>query len=116
MSMELHFNICGLESSALLNADIPDLKEKINQEISAHLSYSCCFWADHISSVPSDKASMEKVKEVVEEQLLYWLEVMSLLNEMNRVAPTLNMLLEWLKVCAIEYLGRILLSNPAAYK
>lgn len=95
MSTKLCFNICNLTTSTRLNADVPGIKEKVAQGIPSHLSYSCCFWADHLSDAPFSEGLMKTVKKVLEDGFLYWLEVLSLLGDMNRVAPTLKVVLDW---------------------
>jgi len=37
----LCFNICDLQSSYLLNSEVPDLTERVKAKILPHLSYSC---------------------------------------------------------------------------
>lgn len=64
MSIKLRFNVCDLETSLLFNVDVPDIAKKIKNGIPSHLSYSCHFWANHLTSVPFDKGLMKKVKEV----------------------------------------------------
>lgn len=98
MSAKLCFNICDLETSTLKNADVPDIEEKIEKGIPTHLSYSCRYWADHLSSVPFNANLMATVKQLLYDQLLYWLEVMSLLNELTLVTPILTTVLYWSNV------------------
>ncbi|KXN87181.1 Vegetative incompatibility protein HET-E-1 [Leucoagaricus sp. SymC.cos] len=95
MSTKLCFNICDLETSTLRNADVEDIEEKIKNGIPSHLSYSCRYWADHLMDVEFNVNLMVSVKQVVYDQLLYWFEVMSLLNELNLVTPILTMVSEW---------------------
>ncbi len=99
VSTKLRFNICGLESSMLFNAEVPDIEEKVKENIPPRLSYSCCFWADHLSDLLFDKGLIQAVKEVIKDKFLYWLEVMSLLGEVNCVVPILRVVLQWSKVC-----------------
>jgi len=46
----LCFNICGLESSYLLNSDVPGLAERVKTKIPFHLAYSCLFWEKHLQA------------------------------------------------------------------
>ncbi|KAF9449463.1 WD40 repeat-like protein [Macrolepiota fuliginosa MF-IS2] len=98
MSAKLCFNICDLETSTLRDADVPDIETKIKSGIPTHLSYSCRYWADHLSNVQFSVNLMVMVKQVVYDLFLYWLEVMSLLNELNLVAPILTTVLDWSEV------------------
>jgi hypothetical protein len=93
MTAELRFNICDVETSCLRNADLPGIKMKVMDGISSLLSYSCCFWADHLSCTTFDEGLMDLVKDMVYDKLLYWFEAMSLLKEINRVSPSLLLVL-----------------------
>jgi len=98
VSSELHFNMCNLESSNIKNVDILDT---IKSAISPLLSYSSMFWADHLVHIPCEETSMEVVKFVMYEKLLFWIEVMSLLGKTHEVYLILKRALEWpaLGVC-----------------
>ncbi|KAF5361992.1 hypothetical protein D9756_002766 [Leucocoprinus leucothites] len=96
MSKQLRFNICDLETSSLKNADMPDIESKVMAGISSLLSYSCCFAAEHLCHTAFDERLMDDVRVVFKEKLLYWLEAMSLLREMNRVVPILRAVVDWI--------------------
>jgi hypothetical protein len=98
MTAELRFNICGLGTSSLKNADMPDIETKVRERISSLLSYSCCFWADHLIRTPFDEYLMDPVKDMVYDKLLCWFEVMSLLKEITRVSHSLLLVLNWSNV------------------
>ncbi|KAF5344552.1 hypothetical protein D9756_011528 [Leucocoprinus leucothites] len=96
MSKQLRFNICGLETSSLENMDVPDIETKVEVGIPSLLSYSCCFVADHLCHTAFDECLMDGVRVVFKEKLLYWLEAMSLLEEVHRVVPILRMVVDWI--------------------
>jgi len=98
VSSELHFNMCDLESSNIRNVDIP---ATVKSTISPLVSYSSTFWADHLVHTPCEESSMEAVKFVMYEKLLFWIEVMSLLGKTYEVYLILKKALEWpgLVVC-----------------
>ncbi|KAF5362027.1 hypothetical protein D9756_002741 [Leucocoprinus leucothites] len=96
MSKELRFNICGLETSSLKNVDVLDIEMKVQTGIPPLLSYSCCFVAEHLRHTAFDEHLIDDVRVVFKEKLLYWLEVMSLLKEMNRAVPILRAILVWI--------------------
>ncbi|KAF5344554.1 hypothetical protein D9756_011524 [Leucocoprinus leucothites] len=96
MSKQLRFNICGLETSSLKNADVPDFKTKVKAGIPSLLSYASHFVAEHLRHTPFDERLMDNVRAVFKEKLLYWLEVMSLLKETNRMVPVLRAVLAWI--------------------
>jgi len=92
VSSDLHFNMCNLESSNIKNVDIP---ATVKTAISPLVSYSSTFWADHLAHTPRDEASMEAVKFVLYEKLLFWIEVMSILGKTHEVSAILRGTLEW---------------------
>jgi hypothetical protein len=92
----LHFDICDIQDASLFNHEIRDLPARLNECVSAALRYSCRYWATH---------SLEHLREAGPEaevllgsdafcgqHLLQWIEVLSLMGEMNviqRVMPEL---------------------------
>ncbi|KIO04624.1 hypothetical protein M404DRAFT_544679 [Pisolithus tinctorius Marx 270] len=93
----LQFNICGLESSYLSNSEVLDLPEKIDKNISPHLSYSCRFWAQHLHKTTFDSALVTWVKALVQsEKVLFWLEVLSLLDALGGATDALASTAVWL--------------------
>jgi hypothetical protein len=80
----LQFNICGLQSSDLLNDEVVDLSQRIEKYISSTLFYSCRFWAAHLldATIELDghghKTLMKEVEDFFCARALFWLEVMSL--------------------------------------
>ncbi|KIO04629.1 hypothetical protein M404DRAFT_26080 [Pisolithus tinctorius Marx 270] len=97
LSNDLHFNICGLESSYLSNSEVTDLEKRINQNISPHLSYSCRFWAQHLEKTAFDLALAELMKGVLgSEKLLFWLEALSLLGVLGNATDAVKCTVTWL--------------------
>src|SRR6267154_5177269 len=95
----LRFNICDLKSSYLPNSEVPGLRERVQECIPSHLSYSCRFWAAHVRAADFD---MELAKEIRlffdHERVLFWLEVLGLLNALSGGATALLLITKWLKV------------------
>ena len=96
----LHFNICGLQSSYLLNSEVPDLAERVKAKIPPHLSYACRFWAKHLQATKFDTVLAEHVKDIVgNERILFWFEAMSLLGVLSgNAAAALLSAGRWLQV------------------
>ncbi|PSS03508.1 hypothetical protein PHLCEN_2v3989, partial [Hermanssonia centrifuga] len=99
----LRFNICKLESSYLLNDEIPDLQKRIDENIPSHLSYSCRFWARHldIASTNGRIANPDVrrlLKAFVDENILFWLEVLSILGGVSPASPALATTAQVLKL------------------
>jgi hypothetical protein len=90
----LCFNICGLETSHLPNAEVadPKLSERIARNISPELLYSCIHWADHYASerfelhppLTDSRTTIPMVHSLLcTSKALFWLEAMSLTENMT---------------------------------
>lgn len=98
---KLEFNVCKLPSSFLKNSEVPDLPQKISRYISTELSYACRFLGSHIHkavSVGSKLAlSLLEVHEFFQIQLLFWLEVLCIIDKLSVAPDTLLAVLHWLR-------------------
>ncbi|KAJ7664193.1 WD40-repeat-containing domain protein [Mycena rosella] len=94
---ELRFNICNLENSHLCNADVRGLAKRIDTMISPQLSYSCCFWFDHIQETVFDSVFLEGVDRLLHHQFLYWLEVLSLLGHISIATVGLGVMADYVE-------------------
>ncbi|KAI5122866.1 hypothetical protein M0805_003159 [Coniferiporia weirii] len=86
MDSMLKFNICGLETSYLLNEDVPGLQGKINSHIPQHLQYSCLYWMNHLVSyngIDADTIHGLLGQVFCGPKSLYWLECLSLIEELK---------------------------------
>ena len=91
VSSELHFNMCGLTSSNIKNVDIPATDKSA---ISPLISYSSQFWADHLVQTRWEEILIEAVEFVMYKKLLFWIEVMSILEKAHEVSAILKRVLE----------------------
>jgi hypothetical protein len=98
MTRELRFNICNLNTSYHRNIDVPDLTTRVANIIRPHLSYTCCFWADHLIATAYDSTVLNELQDFHHHRLLYWLEVLSLTKNINVASRALYSLQEWIKV------------------
>ena len=95
----LCFNICGLESSYLLNSDVPGLAERVKAKIPPHLSYSCLFWAKHLQATKFDPELAGHVKDILgNERILFWFEILSLLGVLGNGVHALSSAARWCQV------------------
>ncbi|KAG9113861.1 hypothetical protein FRC07_007722, partial [Ceratobasidium sp. 392] len=89
MSKELRFNICDLETSHLLNCNVPNLSTRIQGVISPHLSYSCVYWTSHLIHAQSNRPDQYLREFLFGLELLYWIEALSLLGKLSVALPSL---------------------------
>jgi hypothetical protein len=107
MESNLRFNICQLESSYLANSDIHDLPLRVERSIPPHLLYASCFWADHLSEAEHNEEIGYLLQSFMQNQFLFWLEAMSLCNQVTLISGMLLTLITWLKVRTAIYLMSI---------
>src|SRR6266702_3147675 len=92
----LKFNICDLESSHLSNKDVDDLNSRIDQNISPALLYACRFWDDHLERIDFETKLFGKLRTFFEKKFLFWLEALSLTNDMRLASQAVSALNVWL--------------------
>ncbi|KAF7363055.1 WD40 repeat-like protein [Mycena venus] len=83
LKTELCFNICRLEDSHISNTAVHNLADRITTYIPAHLSYSSCFWADHILGAEWDEAILTDIENLMYNKFPFWLEILSILGEIG---------------------------------
>ena len=93
----LKFNICKLESSYLANSDVPDLESRISEHIPSALAYACIHWHDHLEHLAFDHNVFRKLRSLFETKFLFWLEVLSIKNNVALAPRALSSLLIWLQ-------------------
>jgi hypothetical protein len=98
MKTELRFNICNLKTSHVRNVDVSDLTTRVKLAISPHLSYSCCFWADHLWATKYEHDVLEALRYFLDNHFLYWLEVLSLIKQVSMASRMLSLVVNWIKV------------------
>ncbi|KAG9075711.1 hypothetical protein FRC06_009942, partial [Ceratobasidium sp. 370] len=102
MTAQLRFNICGLKTSYLRNADVTGLDESIRREIGDGLQYSSVYWTSHL--VESDKKeSISPDGKLLGDfidgpTILYWVETLSLIGRLDVAVSGARTLKRWLQV------------------
>ncbi|KAB5592335.1 Vegetative incompatibility protein HET-E-1 [Ceratobasidium theobromae] len=96
MKGQLRFNICNLPSSFIPDADVPDLQERININISPSLSYACRYWPEHLKLAAASDELCKMVDEFLSQRLLFWMEVLNLEKCMILSAQGLVAVQGWL--------------------
>jgi len=107
MKSGLRFNMGDIQSSFLLDSDNAEaLSEKVNNNISAVLRYSTRHWTHHLPSPELVNADnlLIYISEFLEIRVLFWIEVMNLLELRNHCTSILQHAREWvLKVRIIWF-------------
>jgi hypothetical protein len=98
MKENLRFNICELKSSYLRNSDIPGLDSQVEQYTPPHVFYSSRFWASHLAETVFDVKIFDHLRYFMQNQFLFWLEVLSLIKLVNLASGMLRILADWLRV------------------
>ncbi|KAJ7213360.1 hypothetical protein C8J57DRAFT_1602078, partial [Mycena rebaudengoi] len=91
MKKSLHFNICNLASSFLLDEDDKGLSERVETNIEPELRYACQHWAAHLASVRHDcQEEVQQLSALLLDfyhlKVLFWMEAMNLLKSDCRLA------------------------------
>jgi NACHT domain len=94
---KLKFNICELETSHLANTDVPDVESRIVKHVPPALSYACVYWDRHLERLAFERDLFTKLRFLFEEKFLFWLEVLSVKNNVGIALPALSSLLLWLQ-------------------
>ncbi|KAJ4478358.1 WD40 repeat-like protein [Lentinula aciculospora] len=83
MIQHLHFNMCKLEDSYLLNVQVKDLQNKILRYISHDLLYACCTWDLHLQRVEQQDWCLSILEKFFYKYSLYWMEVLGLTKNIH---------------------------------
>lgn len=97
MKTHLRFNICGLKSSHVRNRDVLNLTLRVDECIPPSLSYSALHWASHLAETIPDGHIYDSLQYFMNHQFLFWLEILSLLRQVNAGTEMLQSLVAWLR-------------------
>ncbi|KAG8776039.1 hypothetical protein FRC12_001125 [Ceratobasidium sp. 428] len=89
MNEGLRFNICGLETSHVLNSQVPNLDGRVRDAIHPHMSYSCLYWSSHVADAQIDALNDCLRPFLFQTPLMYWIEALSLLRKLNTALSSL---------------------------
>ncbi|KAF9539998.1 WD40 repeat-like protein, partial [Agrocybe pediades] len=96
MDKELRFNICGLESSFVFDADVPDLQQKIERNISQGLLYACKHWSSHLREGAFTEVNRAKLVRFLCSHLLFWIEILNVKRLISIGPKLLGNALSWI--------------------
>ncbi|KAE9393321.1 WD40 repeat-like protein, partial [Gymnopus androsaceus JB14] len=95
MITDLHFNMCDLESSHLLNSQVENLSERIVNNISPDLSYACLFWGSHVIDSQLYTILSALLQQFLIEVSLFWMEVLSIMKKVDVISETARVVLDF---------------------
>jgi hypothetical protein len=96
----LRFNICDLESSFVLDEEVPEISARIDKAISPQLFYACRYWGDHVEYAGTSETLYSLVEDFLSRRLLFWVEVLNMKQCISVGGLMLLQLHNWLKVSA----------------
>jgi hypothetical protein len=95
----LKFNMCELPNAYQLRSELEDFPLHLDTYVPQHLRYSCRFWAAHLHTVPKENTEIYLFATTFfRERVFYWLEVLSLLDDLESALSSLRDLQKWVKV------------------
>jgi len=110
MKERLRKNICNLIGCPTLR-EVKDLTARREANIGNALEYACRFWTKHLAKIPGDSPHVNRVQEAIDEffkkRLLLWIEVLSLMENLNVGIYALHDIDQWyLSVSCVGYLPK----------
>lgn len=98
VSLELHFNMYSLNSLSIKNVDIATVNRFA---ISSLILYLFQFQTDHLVQTQYEETLIKAVELVICEKLLFWIEVINILEKAHKMFAIFKKALEWprLVVC-----------------
>ena len=98
MKEKLRKNICDLDDHVSLS-DVTDLPARRKTHIGDPLEYASQFWSRHLLEIPSNSHNIEEVHKAIDEffttRLLYWIEVLGLVGNLNASVYAVNNVHKW---------------------
>ena len=106
MKERLKRNICNLGEHTTLSqvVDIPTCRK---EHIGDALEYACQFWVKHLVEIPTSGDSVEEVYEAIKEfftnYLLFWIEVLVIMGNLNASVYAINDIQQWYISVSFEH-------------
>jgi hypothetical protein len=95
----LRFNIGDMPSSFVLDAEDPELTQRIDTNIKAFLRYASRHWAHHLALTDEMNADGEDLGDCIADflriRILFWIEAMNLLGSSGQCTTMLQSAREW---------------------
>ncbi|KAF9644720.1 hypothetical protein BDM02DRAFT_3174221 [Thelephora ganbajun] len=94
----LEKNMCKLPD-AVINSQVPDLRERTERYINPALQYACKSWRKHLvdeHTVQTPKIT-STLHRFLENKFVFWLEVLSVLGAAREAIDALDLVTKWLE-------------------
>ena len=97
MMSNLHFNICNLPSSFLLDSEVVGLAQLVKENISDILAYCCRYWSQHLAQAASNDRDglLPCIQNFFPMHVLFWIEAMNLLQSSHQCPSMLQQARAW---------------------
>lgn len=79
----LRRDICDIRDPTLLDSEVPNLRDRIQQNLPPHLQYACRHWATHIVHSETSDELLGLLEEFFSTRILFWVEACALLQELR---------------------------------
>lgn len=86
MMKSLRRDICSIGDPWKLNAEVPDLKQRLDRQVPEDLRYSCLHFAHHLFAATRDDSEGGLTHQLItfcKTKLLQWVELLSLLGQVG---------------------------------
>jgi hypothetical protein len=102
LSQTLKFNTCELPNSYQLRSEIEELPQRLDTYVPEPVRYSCRFWAAHLHAMPKEHNEVyPRAKQFFQEQVFYWLEVLTLLDNLESALISLRDVHKWVDLVKV---------------
>ncbi|KIK53556.1 hypothetical protein GYMLUDRAFT_1025293 [Collybiopsis luxurians FD-317 M1] len=81
MLQGLHFNMCNLASSYVLDSEVLSLGGQVEFKLGNELGYAVQYWIAHLIGQQANDPSFYLLAELMEEKVLFWVECMNLMQK-----------------------------------
>ncbi|KIK51727.1 hypothetical protein GYMLUDRAFT_979987 [Collybiopsis luxurians FD-317 M1] len=92
----LHFNMCNLPSSYLLDSEVLDLPSEVQLRLGNGLGYAVQYWIPHLIQQEASDELFHSLSELMEKKVLFWVEAMNLMEKKEDCYRNVQDLQIWL--------------------
>lgn len=90
LNQALRHNPCDLQDTSVLNCQITDLACLVARSLSTHLQYVARYWAYHLCNASVDEELLNLLERFCKAHLLHWLELLSLIGDVDAAVDALR--------------------------